>query len=204
MNDITWHNHPITKAERASLNRQKPIVIWLTGLSGAGKSTLAGALESYLYQGGYHCYLLDGDNIRHGLSKDLGFDHESRAENIRRVGEVAKLMVDAGMIVITAFISPFCHEREMVRAMFESDEFIEVYLNVPIQVCEQRDPKGLYKKARNGEIPDFTGISSPYEIPENPEIVVNTGLESIETCLKKIIDLLKARHYLDVYRQSVE
>lgn len=204
MNDITWHSHPITKAERARLNRQKPIVVWLTGLSGAGKSTLAGALESYLYQSGYHCYLLDGDNIRHGLSKDLGFDHDSRAENIRRVGEVAKLMVDAGMIVITAFISPFRHEREMVRDMFEPDEFIEVYLDVPIQVCEQRDPKGLYKKARSGEIPDFTGISSPYEIPDRPEVVVNTGLDSIESCLMKVIGVLKDRHYLDGYRQAVE
>lgn len=203
MNDITWHHHPVTKAERARLNKQKPFVIWLTGLSGAGKSTLAGALESYLHQNGNRCYLLDGDNIRHGLSKDLGFDHESRAENIRRVGEVAKLMVDAGLIVVTAFISPFSHERRMVREMFEPGEFVEIYLNAALQICEQRDPKGLYKKARSGGISDFTGISSPYEIPSNPEIVVNTGSESIEACLQKIITMLIDKHYLNSLQQSL-
>ena len=197
MNNLVWHYHPVSKKDRAQQNGQKPFVIWLTGLSGAGKSTLAGALESFLYQNGYRSYLLDGDNVRHGLNKDLGFDHDSRAENIRRVGEVAKLMVDAGLIVITAFISPYRNERDMVRKMFGSEEFVEVYLDVPLQVCEQRDPKGLYKKARNGEIPEFTGISSPYEVPLSPEITVHTGIDGIETNIEKIINILSDKNYLD-------
>lgn len=197
MTYITWQNHPITKSDRAELNKQKPFVIWLTGLSGAGKSTLAGTLESYLYQNNHRCYLLDGDNVRHGLCKDLGFNQESRAENIRRVGEVAKLMVDAGLIVITAFISPYRKERTMVRNMFELGEFVEVYLDASLQVCEQRDTKGLYKKARRGEIADFTGISSPYEVPEAPEIIVNTGLDSIDVCTQKILAVLKGKNYLN-------
>lgn len=197
MNNIVWHYHPVSKNDRAQQNGQKPFVIWLTGLSGAGKSTLAGALESFLHQNGYRSYLLDGDNVRHGLNKDLGFDHDSRVENIRRVGEVAKLMVDAGLIVITAFISPYRNERDMVRKMFGAEEFVEVYLDVPLQVCEQRDPKGLYKKARNGEIPEFTGISSPYEVPLSPEITVHTGIDGIETNIEKIINILSDKNYLD-------
>src|SRR5690606_6185147 len=146
-------------------NHQQPFVIWLTGLSGSGKSSIANALDLHLFQQGCRTYLLDGDNVRHGLNKDLGFDQASRVENIRRVGEVSKLLVDAGLIVITAFISPYRSDRAMVRQMFEMGEFIEVFLDTPIEVCEQRDPKGLYKKARSGAIKDFTGIDSPYERP---------------------------------------
>lgn len=170
--DLTWHSHRLSKAERIRMNGQKPFVLWLTGLSGSGKSTLADALECRLYEMGFLTYLLDGDNVRHGLNKDLGFSDEDRIENIRRIGETAKLMVDAGLIVITAFISPFRADRQMVRDMLEPDEFIELYMDVSLEICEQRDPKGLYKKARAGQIRHVTGIDSPYEAPSAPEITV--------------------------------
>ena len=173
--NIVWHNSQVSKESRSKLTSQNPCVLWFTGLSGSGKSTIANALEEMLYYNGNFTYLLDGDNIRHGLNSDLGFDDKSRIENIRRVGEVAKLFVDSGLIVLTAFISPFQKDRDMVRELVEDKEFIEVYVDTPLEVCESRDPKGLYQKARKGEIPNFTGISSPYEVPTRAEIPIFTA-----------------------------
>ncbi|MDR9826854.1 adenylyl-sulfate kinase [Vibrio sp. FNV 38] len=184
--NIVWHQHSVDKAFRAEIKKQKPAVLWFTGLSGAGKSTVAGALESKLAQLGYHTYLLDGDNVRHGLCKDLSFSDLDRKENIRRIGELAKLMADAGLIVLSAFISPHRSERKMVRDLLPEAEFIEVFVNVPLEVCEQRDPKGLYKKARSGEIKNFTGIDSVYEAPEDPEINLPAG----ELDVTQLVDLL--------------
>ena len=194
MNNITWHNTKITKYKRGLLTKQKPSIIWLTGLSGSGKSTLANGLEEVLYHNGNFTYLLDGDNIRHGLNTDLGFDDKSREENIRRIGEVAKLFVDSGLIVITAFISPFKKDREFVRSLVEKGEFIEIFLDTPIEICQKRDPKGLYEKALNGDIKNFTGIDSPYEKPNNPEIILKP--DSIENNLKTIINYLIKNKYI--------
>ncbi|MGR5167713.1 adenylyl-sulfate kinase [Vibrio astriarenae] len=184
--NIVWHQHAVDKAFRANLKKQKPAVLWFTGLSGAGKSTVAGALESKLAQLGYHTYLLDGDNVRHGLCKDLTFSDSDRKENIRRIGELAKLMADAGLIVLSAFISPHRSERQMVRDLLPEGEFLEVYVNVPLEVCEQRDPKGLYKKARAGEIKNFTGIDSLYEAPQAAEIDLPAG----ELDVPQLVDLM--------------
>lgn len=194
--NIVWHDHNVTKDERAALKHQKPCMLWFTGLSGSGKSTIANALESALADTGRHTYLLDGDNIRHGLNKDLGFSDDDRVENIRRIGEVGKLFVDAGVIVLSAFISPFRSDRQIVRKMLESGEFIEVYVDTPLEICEQRDPKGLYKKARKGEISSFTGISSPYEAPLTPEIHIKTAETSIEESIQIIIAYLKEEGYI--------
>ena len=180
----------ITKELREKMNGHKGQVLWLTGLSGSGKSTIANALEKQLYAEGKKTYVLDGDNIRHGLNKDLGFTDKDRVENIRRVAEVAKLMCDAGLIVITAFISPFRTEREMARSLFQSDEFKEIFISTPLKIAEQRDPKGLYKKARSGEIPNFTGINSPYEKPINPELTIDTSKTSITQSVKKILEII--------------
>lgn len=177
--NVIWHQHQVTKQTRSELKKQKPVVLWFTGLSGAGKSTVAGALESELASLGYHTYLLDGDNVRHGLCSDLGFSSQDRRENIRRIGELAKLMADAGLIVLSAFISPHRAERQMVRDLLPDGEFIEVFVNAPLEVCEKRDPKGLYKKARAGEIPNFTGIDSEYQAPQNPEIDLPAGDKSL-------------------------
>ena len=190
MTNLTWHDHQITKKERAEHKSQQPCVIWFTGLSGAGKSTIANALEFELYKRQYHTYLLDGDNVRHALNKDLGFSDADRVENIRRIGEVAKLFVDAGSIVMTAFISPFQSDRKLARDMVEPGEFVEVHVSAALDVCESRDPKGLYKRARAGEIPNFTGIDSAYEAPESPEIVIDTGKLSVEACVDKILTYL--------------
>lgn len=169
-NNLTWHTSSITKTQRAKLKNQKPCVLWFTGLSGSGKSTLANAVEKKLFEQGFHTYLLDGDNVRHGLNGDLGFDEVSRVENIRRIGEVCKLFVDAGMIVLCAFISPFEKDRKLIKDLLDDDEYIEIFVDTPLEICEKRDPKGLYKKVRNGEIKNFTGIDSPYEKPKNPHI----------------------------------
>lgn len=172
--NLTWHTTSITKEQRAKLKGQKPCVLWLTGLSGSGKSTLANALESRLFSYRIHSYLLDGDNIRMGLNSDLGFCMQSRVENLRRIGEVCKLFVDSGLIVLCAFVSPFIKDREKIRNLFSKDEFIEIFVDTPLEVCETRDVKGLYKKARNGDIKDFTGISSPYELPIKPDIHITS------------------------------
>lgn len=193
---IVWHHSTVTKKGRQQLNGHKSCVLWFTGLSGSGKSTLANALDYSLYSQGYQSYVLDGDNIRHGLNRDLSFGANDRKENIRRIGEVAKLFVDSGQIVSTAFISPFQHDRELVRNMFEADEFIEIYVKCPIGICENRDPKGLYQKARNGEIAEFTGISSPYEAPNQPELIIETNKQSIEDSIGRIIQYLREKKIL--------
>jgi len=185
-----WHEHTVTREEREALNNHKGAIVWFTGLSGAGKSTLANALEDRLNKMGKRTYVLDGDNVRKGLNKDLGFSDADRVENIRRIGEVSKLMLDAGIIVMTAFISPFRADRDIVRNLVAKGEFIEVYTEADLDICEQRDPKGLYKKARAGEIPEFTGISSPYEAPENPEITINTGDRDIPHCVDELVAYL--------------
>ena len=178
------------------LKKQQPCLLWYTGLSGSGKSTLAGAVEAVLFKRSQHTYLLDGDNVRHGLCGDLGFSDDDRIENIRRVGEVAKLMVDAGLIVLSAFISPFKSERKVVRELFEQGEFIEVHIATSLAVCESRDPKGLYQKARTGEIKNFTGISSEYQAPVNPELIIDTDKQSIEQSVDRIIEYLLQRGFL--------
>lgn len=186
----------IGKQDRARINGQKPCVLWLTGLSGAGKSCTANLVEAQLHEHGYRTYLLDGDNVRHGLSKDLGFTALDRIENIRRVAEVAKLMVDAGLIVLVSLISPFSAERDQARALFENGEFIEVFVDVPLAVAEQRDPKGLYQRARQGLIPDFTGIDSPYEAPELPEIHLRAAKISEFDAAEQVVRYLKSNDYI--------
>lgn len=191
--NIVWHQHSVDKQFRAELKKQNPAVLWFTGLSGAGKSTVAGALENRLAELGYHTYLLDGDNVRHGLCSDLGFSEQDRRENIRRIGELTKLMADAGLIVLSAFISPHRAERQLVRDLLPEGEFIEVYVNASLEVCEGRDPKGLYKKARAGEIPNFTGIDSEYQAPANPEIDLPAGEKSVEELVELCLIDLKQR-----------
>ena len=194
--NIVWHNTQVTKQDRANLTAQKPCILWFTGLSGSGKSTIANALEEVLHNNKNFTYLLDGDNVRHGLNGDLGFDDASRVENIRRVGEVAKLFVESGQIVLSAFISPFVSDREAVRNLVEKGEFIEVFIDTPLEVCESRDPKGLYKKARAGEIKDFTGIDSPYEQPNEADIhIVNDNI-SVEKACEQIINYLIENNYI--------
>ncbi|MFZ0443841.1 MAG: adenylyl-sulfate kinase [Bacillus sp. (in: firmicutes)] len=189
--NVVWHEQAILKEDRRKQNGHNSFVLWFTGLSGSGKSTLANALAARLYNDGVRNYVLDGDNVRHGLNKDLGFSEEDRTENIRRIGEVAKLFVDSGQVVLTAFISPFQADRKLVRDLLEDKEFIEVYVKCPIETCEERDPKGLYEKARQGIIKDFTGISSPYEEPEHPEIIVESHVNSIEESVDQVIQYLK-------------
>ncbi|MCP4430201.1 MAG: adenylyl-sulfate kinase, partial [Gammaproteobacteria bacterium] len=181
----------VDKVARAELNGHAGKVLWFTGLSGSGKSTIANALEQVLYKRGIRTYVLDGDNVRHGLNKDLGFTDADRIENIRRISEVAKLMVDAGIVVLTSFISPFRSERDMARSLFEANEFVEIYIDVSLETAEQRDPKGLYKKARRGELPNFTGIDSDYEAPENPEVDVDSGELSVEQCVDEILEAMQ-------------
>ncbi|WP_226665790.1 adenylyl-sulfate kinase [Metabacillus litoralis] len=189
-NNIVWHNTSVTKEERRKKNNYQSYVLWFTGLSGSGKSTLANALARYLFEENIGTYVLDGDNIRHGLNNDLGFTDEDRKENIRRIGEVSKLFVDSGQIVLTAFISPFREDRQQVKDILSENEFFEVYVKCSLDECEVRDPKGLYKKARNNEIKHFTGIDSPYEEPENPTIIVDTESQSVEDSVKSIVDFL--------------
>ena len=196
MNNIIWHDHKITRAERSANKNQKPCLLWFTGLSGSGKSTIAHALDVALHRRGYHTFLLDGDNVRHGLCNDLGFSDQDREENIRRVGEVCKLFADAGLIVMSAFISPFTSDRRMVRKLFPAGEFIEVFMDTPLETCESRDPKGLYQKARAGQITHFTGIDSPYEVPAHPEIRLDTSRHSVEECVESLIDYLLERQLI--------
>lgn len=194
--NVVWHRHAVDKEQRAALKEQRPAVLWFTGLSGAGKSTVAGALENRLAELGYHTYLLDGDNVRHGLCSDLGFSEQDRRENIRRIGELAKLMADAGLIVLTAFISPHRAERQMVRDLLPAGEFIEVYVNTSLDVCEARDPKGLYKKARAGEIRQFTGIDSAYEAPLNPDIDLPAGEKNVDELVAQCLQALAERNII--------
>jgi adenylylsulfate kinase len=191
--NTVWHHATVTRDRREQQNKHKSVILWFTGLSGSGKSTLAHAVEEYLYQQHCRTYVLDGDNVRHGLCGDLGFSIEDRKENIRRIGEVAKLMLEAGTIILTAFISPFAAERTLVRKLAPHGEFMEIFCDSSVEICEQRDVKGLYKKAREGIIKDFTGISSPYEKPSNHELTVNTGTDSLEDCVLQVISLLEQR-----------
>ncbi len=191
--NVVWHHATITRETREELNGHKSAVLWFTGLSGSGKSTLAHAVEEALYKKGCRTFVLDGDNVRHGLCGDLGFSIEDRTENIRRVGEVAKLFTEAGTVVLTAFISPLKSDREAVRNIMPHGDFLEIYCAAVLDVCEERDVKGLYKKARAGEIPEFTGISSPYEAPVDPELEVNTGELSLEASAEKVLNLLTVR-----------
>ena len=188
--NVVWHHATITRAIRQAQNGHRGAIIWLTGLSGAGKSTLAHAVEDKLHQMGCRTFVMDGDNLRHGLCGDLGFSSQDRKENIRRIGEVAKLFVEAGVIVLTAFISPYREDRERVRGMVEHGDFIEIYCDCPVEICESRDVKGLYKKARDGQVSEFTGISSPYDPPINPELIVNTASQDINASVQSVIDAL--------------
>jgi adenylyl-sulfate kinase len=188
---VVWHPGQATSEERALLLRQKPVTIWLTGLSGAGKSTIGCALEHRLLNCGHTAFVLDGDNVRHGLNRDLGFSPQDRAENIRRIAEVARLMNDAGLIVITAFISPYREDREMARSIIGAADFLEVHVNTSIEVCEGRDPKGFYRLARKGEIASFTGISAPYEPPLSPVCSLDTAVNSVDACVDMLIGLLE-------------
>ena len=187
---IIPHKHTISAQDRIERNRYKPVLVWLTGLSGSGKSTLANEVEKALFARGMNTYILDGDNVRSGLNKDLDFSDTSRRENIRRIGEVARLFIDAGTIVLTAFISPFREDRAQAKALVGAEHFIEIFVDCPLEVCEKRDVKGLYKKARKGEIKNFTGIDSPFEVPENPDVVVKTNEEALEAGTKKILDVI--------------
>ena len=191
-----WHEPTVKRHHREELNAHKGKILWFTGLSGAGKSTLAHALEEKLHDFEARTYVLDGDNIRKGLCKDLGFSEQDRIENIRRIGEISRLMMDAGLIVMTAFISPFRRDRRIVRELVAEGDFIEILCDTPLSVCESRDIKGLYKRARAGEIPEFTGISSPYEIPEKPELIVDSGNSTIEECVDEIINFLKTKEII--------
>lgn len=192
--NVTWHDTSLSKDLRRKQNGHESTVIWFTGLSGSGKSTIANAVAKELYKRDIRNYVLDGDNIRLGLNKDLGFSEEDRTENIRRIGEVSKLFVDSGQFVLTAFISPFRVDRQMVRDLLEEGEFIEVYINCPLAECEVRDPKGLYDKARKGIIKDFTGIDSPYEEPEQPEIILESGRYTVEECVNQVINYLTIKN----------
>ncbi len=188
--NTVWHNQVISKQQRSEQKKQKPCLLWYTGLSGSGKSTIANAVDALLFEKGCHSYLLDGDNVRHGLNGDLGFSDEERIENIRRISEVAKLFTDAGLIVSTAFISPFESDRTLAKEKLTAGEFIEVYIDTPLAVCESRDPKGLYKKARAGEIKHFTGIDSQYDVPSAPNIHVKTDEQDIQSCAQQIVNYL--------------
>ncbi len=193
---ITWQPGHVTRAARGRNLGQRGVTVWLTGLSGSGKSTVAIGVEKLLVESGHVAYVLDGDNIRHGLNKNLGFSPADRTENIRRVGEVAKLFTDAGLIVLTSFISPYRADRDAVRALLGAGDFIEVYLSASLETCESRDVKGLYQKARAGQIPEFTGISAPYEAPEQPELVLDTGRQTVEESVGELLRYLEEKGYL--------
>jgi adenylylsulfate kinase len=194
--NITWHDGQVGRKEREALLGQRGATIWLTGLSGSGKSTIAVAAEKALVERGQLAYVLDGDNVRHGLNKNLGFSPADRAENIRRIAEVAKLFTDCGVLVLTSFISPYRSDRDAARALFGAGDFVEVHVDAPLATCEERDPKGLYKKARAGEIPEFTGISAPYEPPERPELVLDTAALPVAGSVAALLGYLEAQGYL--------
>lgn len=195
--NVFWHHSTISRRDREMLNGHRGCVVWFTGLSGAGKSTLAHALERELFHMRCRAFVFDGDNVRHGLCSDLGFSLKDRSENLRRIGEMTKLFVDAGQIALTAFISPMRKDREYVRRLLPLGDFFEIFCDSPIDVCEQRDVKGLYRRARAGEISEFTGISSPYERPENPDLILNTGNETLEVCVAEVLDFLRSRGVTD-------
>ena len=199
--DVVWSDSAITKDHRDNLSKQRSSIIWFTGLSGSGKSTIANALEERLHNYSFHTYLLDGDNVRHGLSSDLSFNDEDRKENIRRIGECAKLFIDAGVMVLATFISPFRDDRNFVRNIVNETEFVEIYIKCPLNVCEDRDVKGLYQKARSGEIKHFTGIDSPYEEPNNADITIDTSKLNIEQSVDAIIDYLVKNSYIETNRR---
>jgi adenylylsulfate kinase len=194
--NVTWHDHSVTSAERQKLKGHKGAVLWFTGLSACGKSTIANTVDHLLHSQGKHTYLLDGDNIRMGLNKNLKFSAEDRAENIRRIGEVAKLFADAGLITLTAFISPYRRDRDAVRALLQPGQFVEIFVDASLETCEKRDPKGLYKKARAGEIKGFTGIDDPYEAPEKPELVLDSNNKGIDDLAKEVVRYLEQNGYL--------
>jgi len=194
--NVVWEQSLVTRQDRETLNGHTSFALWFTGLSGSGKSTLARAVEKTLHQRSYRTFVLDGDNVRHGLSSNLGFSEDDRRENIRRIGEAAKLMTEAGIIALTAFISPFRADREMVRGLFPHAEFIEVHCNASLEVCESRDVKGLYKKARAGQIKNYTGIDSPYEAPINPEISVASGSDELDLCVAQIMKILRTKELI--------
>jgi adenylylsulfate kinase len=196
--NVTWHDHRVSSEDRKKLKGHRGAILWFTGLSGCGKSTIANTVDHLLHEMGKHTYLLDGDNVRMGLNKNLGFSAEDRAENIRRIGEVAKLFADAGMITLTAFISPYKVDRDGVRALMQDDEFVEVYVNASLETCEARDPKGLYKKARAGEIKGFTGIDDPYEAPENAELVLDSDNKGIDDLAREVVAYLEGKGYLSL------
>ncbi|MCW8935263.1 MAG: adenylyl-sulfate kinase [Gammaproteobacteria bacterium] len=200
--DVVWSEVNVTKDRRDNLNKQRSAIIWFTGLSGSGKTTIANALEQRLHKEAFRTYLLDGDNVRHGLSNDLGFSDNDRTENIRRIGEVSKLFIDAGVMVLATFISPFLKDRKCVRNIVNETEFIEIYIKCPLDLCENRDVKGLYKKARAGEIKHFTGIDSPYEAPESAEIIIDTSLLTIDESVDAIINYLIKNAYLVINRRQ--
>ncbi len=195
--NTVWHDSHVSAEQRAQQKNQRPCLLWYTGLSGSGKSTIANAVDQLLFEQGNHSYLLDGDNVRHGLNGDLGFTDTDRIENIRRISEVGKLFVDAGLIVSTAFISPFQADRDTARSMFEQGLFIEVFVDTPLAVCESRDPKGLYKKARAGQIKHFTGIDSAYEAPHQPQVIIKTAEHNAQACANQVIDYLKQQGFIN-------
>jgi adenylylsulfate kinase len=201
-NHISWHNGYVSKHDRNILNNHKSGLIWFTGLPSSGKSTIAHLLEKELFSQGIRTYVLDGDNVRHGLNSNLGFNREDRRENLRRIVELSKLMMDAGLIVLAAFVSPYKKDREYVRSRFNDDNFLEIYVKCSIEECERRDPKGNYKKARAGIIKDYTGISSPYEKPENPDLLIDTEILSIESSVHKVLDLLSKKNFISLTRKK--
>ncbi|MGE7094043.1 adenylyl-sulfate kinase [Lysinibacillus sp. NPDC048646] len=194
--NIVWHESSITKQERRTQNKHHSFILWFTGLSASGKSSVANAFARTLFERGNQAFVLDGDNVRHGLNNDLGFGEADRKENIRRIGEVSKLFIESGQIVLTAFISPYRADRQIVRDLVEEGEFLEVFVKCSVEICEKRDPKGLYKKARNAEIPNFTGISAPYEEPQHPEVILDTEQHSIEECVEQLTAILTKKGYI--------
>jgi adenylylsulfate kinase len=198
LNNVTWHRASVTREMREKQSGHKSAIVWFTGLSSSGKSTVAHAVEEQLHQIGCRTLVFDGDNVRHGLNKNLGFSREERKENIRRIGEMCKLFAEAGIIALTAFISPYREDRNMIRQMVREGDFIEIYCNCCLEVCESRDKKGIYARARKGEIKEFTGISAPYEVPENPDVVIDTESMTIERCVAKVINYLKEKGVIDI------